>query len=149
MGCPYNEAASIKGAYLFAMPEVRELMDSCQDRGKRGLPVKTWGGREYYVEPPKLVKGRMMNYAYKLLNYLIQGSSADCTKQAVIDWNADRGNGQFLATVHDEVDIQAPEETWKQDMAKLQTAMESIPFDIKMLSDGFVGKNWQELEKCV
>ena len=34
-------------------------------------------------------------------------------------------------------------------MAKLQTAMESIPFDIKMLSDGFVGKNWQELEKCV
>ena len=93
LGCPYNEAASIKGAYLFAMPEVRELMDSCQDRGKRGLPVKTWGGREYYVEPPKLVKGRMMNYAYKLLNYLIQGSSADCTKQAVIDWNADRGNG--------------------------------------------------------
>lgn len=148
LSVPYNEAASIKGSYLYAMPEVRELMDSCQDRGKRGLPITTWGGRQYYVEPPKLVGGRMMNYAYKLLNYLIQGSSADCTKQAVVDWNSNRGNGQFLATVHDEINIQAPEETWQQDMAKLREAMESIPFDIKMLSDGFVGQNWQELEDC-
>jgi DNA polymerase I-like protein with 3'-5' exonuclease and polymerase domains len=148
LGVAIDEAASIKGAYLHALPEVKDLMDECKERGRKGLPITTWGGRDYFVEPPKIIAGRRRTFEYKLLNYLIQGSSADCTKTAIIEWAKDKGNGQFLATVHDEIDIQAPEESWQADMGKLQVAMENIPFDVKMLSDGFIGDSWQNLEKC-
>lgn len=147
LGVSADEAAKTKAAYFFAMPEVKELMDECKERGRRGLFITTWGGRQYYVEPPKIVQGRRWTFEYKLLNYLIQGSAADQTKESIIRWNKDKGNGQFLCTVHDENNIQAPRETWKADMGKLRTAMSSIEFDIKMLSDGFVGTSWARLKE--
>jgi len=150
LGVPVPEAAQIKGAYLFALPEVRELMDECKLRGRNNEPIVTWGGREYYVEPPYLdpKTNRMRTFEYKLLNYLIQGSAADCTKESIVRWGTDKGNGQFLATLHDENDMQAPKESWKKDMAKLNRAMGSIEFDVPMLSDGFVGSSWAQLKEC-
>ena len=150
LGTPIDEAAQIKSAYFTALPEVRDLMEECKRSGRNGEPITTWGGRIYYVEPPALdtKTNRMRTFEYKLLNYLIQGSAADCTKESIIRWAEDPGTGQFLATVHDENDIQATKETWKKDMAKLNKAMGSIEFDVKMLSDGFVGKSWAELESC-
>jgi len=148
LGRPYDEAASMRSAYFKALPEIKPLMEECSRIGRSGGKIITWGGREYPVEPPRIDKrnGRMMDFSYKLLNYLIQGSAGDCTKEAICRWEADKGNGQFLATVHDEINIQFPRESAKQDMAKLRTAMEGIEFDVKMLSDGFVGKNWAHLE---
>lgn len=148
LGVPPPEGKAIKEAYFTALPEVPELMKTCMKVGRSGGHITTWGGREYVVEPPRVVKGRTMSFEYKLLNYLIQGSAGDCTKESLIRWNADKGNGQFLATVHDENDIQAPKESWKQDMKKMKKAMEGIEFDVKMLSDGFVGPSWFKLEKC-
>lgn len=149
MGVQYGEAQQVRNAYFKAMPEVRQLMNSCSTRGKSGGTIMTWGGREYPVEPSRIVKGRYMDYSYKLLNYLIQGSAGDCTKESIIRWGENRGDGQFLDTVHDQNDIQAPKESWKQDMVKLKEAMESIEFDVKMLSDGFYSrKNWAELKEC-
>ena len=148
LGVSMDEAAGIKGAYMFALPEIQELSDDCKDRGNAGLAITTWGGREYYVEPPKIIGNRYRNFAYKLINYLIQGSGADCTKEAIIRWSEDPGDGEFLLTVHDEIDGQAPIETAPKDMEKLRLAMESIEFDVEMLSDGFMGESWGDLEEC-
>jgi DNA polymerase-1 len=148
MGVPYSEAQQVRNAYFTALPEVPKLMRLCSERGRHGQTITTWGGREYPVEPPKLIGGRHVDFSYKLLNYLIQGSAGDCTKESIIRWNEDKGNGEFLATVHDENDIQAPRDTWLRDMAKLRKAMEGIEFDVKMLSDGFKGPNWAQLEAC-
>lgn len=149
LGVSTDEAATTKTAYLFALPEVKVLMDTCKERGRNGQTITTWGGRDYLVEPPKIVKGRRWTFEYKLLNYLIQGSAADQTKESIIRWDGDKGNGQFLCTVHDETNIQAPKETWKADMALLRKAMSSIEFDVKMLSDGYVGSSWANLKKLV
>lgn len=143
-----TEAKEVREAYFKALPEVPELMRDCMKIGRSGGHITTWGGRKYPVEPPKVVKGRTMTFEYKLLNYLIQGSAGDCTKESLVRWDADKGNGEFLATVHDENDIQAPKESAQRDMRKLREAMESIEFDVKMLSDGFVGSSWTDLEKC-
>lgn len=148
LGVPDKEGATIKGAYLAAFPEVKDLMDECKESGRAGVPITTWGGRQYLSEPPAIIKGRYQRFDYKLLNYLIQGSAADCTKEAICRWDDNPGEGEFLATVHDEVDAQAPEETAPKDMALLRDAMESIEFDVKMLSDGFMGKSWANLEAC-
>jgi DNA polymerase-1 len=151
LGRPYHEAAEIKDAYLSAMPGVRELMRDVQRRGRSKEPIRTWGGRIYYAEPSKEVDGRVWDFSYKLLNYLIQGSAADQTKESLCDWYTGRDLSKesiFLATVHDEINISAKEEYWREEMKFLRDCMNADRFDVPMLSEGFVGKNWCELESC-
>jgi DNA polymerase I-like protein with 3'-5' exonuclease and polymerase domains len=148
---PYHEAYEIKEAYLAAMPGIRDLMRDVQRRGKSGQPIRTWGGRVYFAEPSKEVDGRVWDFSYKLLNYLIQGSAADQTKESLCQWYSDRDTSRttiFLATVHDEINISAPQECWKEEMKFLKECMNADRFDVPMLSEGFVGPNWCELESC-
>jgi DNA polymerase I-like protein with 3'-5' exonuclease and polymerase domains len=143
---PYEDAYRIKASYLAAMPGVNDLMQDVQYRGKSGQPIRTWGGRIYYVEPPKVVNGRYMDFAYKLLNYLIQGSAADHTKEAICDWEDTRiWSDTFLATVHDEINISAPKEDAVGAMLRLQRAMDKDRFDVPIRSEGFIGPNWHEI----
>lgn len=89
-----------------------------------------------------------MTYEYKLLNYLIQGSAADQTKQAIIDWNKTRNwDSTFLATVHDEINICAPPNQRDMHMATLRAAMNMDRFDVPMLSEGYYGPDWHNLTK--
>lgn len=148
LGRLYQEAYEIKEAYLSAMPGIRELMRDVQRRGKSGQPIRTWGGRIYYVEPSREIAGQVRDFAYKLLNYLIQGSAADQTKESLIDWNGKKEESQiFLATVHDEINISAPKEEAGSAMAFLKQAMNADRFDVPMLSEGFMGENWADLEE--
>lgn len=151
LSCSKEEAYSIKEAYLAAMPGVRDLMRDVQRRGRSGQPIRTWGGRVYFAEPSKEVEGRIRDFAYKLLNYLIQGSAADQTKESLCEWRerpCSAGNGVFLATVHDEINISAPQDSWQEHMSHLRGCMNADRFDVPMLSEGFVGPNWADLEKC-
>lgn len=145
----YTEAYTIKEAYLTAMPGVRALMDGVQRRGRRGLPIRTWGGRLYYSEPPRVnEQGRLQEFHYKLLNYLIQGSAADQTKEAICRWEERRKwSDIFLATVHDEINISAPKEEAKEAMARLQEVMNADNFDVPFRSEGFMGPNWADIKK--
>lgn len=144
----YEEAWTIKESYLAAMPGVRDLMSDVQRRGKAGLSIRTWGGRIYYAEPSKEIDGRIRDFAYKLLNYLIQGSAADQTKQSIIDWASGRHRDSiFLATVHDEINISAPMEDWQPHMAWLKQCMNADRFDVPFRSEGFVGENWQSIKE--
>lgn len=146
--CPYIEAKTIKDAYLDAMPGVRDLMQDVQRRGRAGQSVRTWGGRIYYAEPPKVIDGRLREFAYKLLNYLIQGSAADQTKQSIIDWDDSNDHSIFLATVHDEINISAPEDSWEFEMEILKEAMNKDRFDVPFASEGFVGPNWADIHEA-
>ena len=115
-----------------------------------GVPIRTWGGRCYFPEEPKRLNGRMVDFKYKLLNYLVQGSAADVTKEALIRWynHPDRHpEDRFLVTVYDEINISAPEWRWKEAMAVLKEAMESIELDVQMLSSPKVGPSWGQAEK--
>jgi DNA polymerase I-like protein with 3'-5' exonuclease and polymerase domains len=145
LGIDYGQGQAIRDAYLDALPGVRTLMQDVQRRGKSGQPIRTWGGRLYYVEAPKEIDGQLREFAYKLLNYLIQGSAADQTKEALNDWWDDRGSARYLAAVHDEINASAPKESWKEDMAKLKKHMNADRFDVPMLSEGFVGENWGDI----
>lgn len=147
LGGTYEEAWAIKEAYLDAMPGIRALMQDIQRRGRAGSPIRTWGGRLYYTEPSKEVDGRIMEFSYKLLNYLIQGSAADQTKEAIGDWNEERHyDDTFLATVHDEINISAPKEAAAESMGRLRLAMDRDRFDCPMKSEGLIGENWHDLE---
>ena len=144
-----NEAWAIREAYFQAFPGIKQLMRDTQAIGQSGRAIRTWGGRLYHREPSK--DGR--DFSYKLLNYLIQGSAADQTKECLYQWHYIQrrpSKDVFLATVHDEINISVPADDWQEGMARLKHAMEDpLPgFDCPMRSEGFVGKNWHDIEEC-
>jgi DNA polymerase I-like protein with 3'-5' exonuclease and polymerase domains len=147
MGVPVTEIRKLKAAQLSVLPGLKELAAGLKQLAKEGKPLTTWGGREYYCEEPKVINGRLQTYEYKMLNYLIQPSAADCTKEAVLRYHEVKKDSRFLVTVYDEINISAPPRAMKREMALLREAMESIEFDIPMLSDGKVGPNWGSLKK--
>ena len=149
LGMPVEEVKKIRDAQNKALPGLPTLEKEVKGIGKRGECVVTWGGREYFVEPPKFSEkyGKYMTFEYKLLNYLIQGSAADCTKEALIRYNDVRKDSRFLVTVYDEINISAPPKAARKEMKLLKDAMESVELDVPMKSDGKSGASWGELEK--
>jgi DNA polymerase I len=142
---PYDEASRIRSAYLAAMPGINDLMRDVKRRGERGDSIRTLGGRIYYAENGT-VNGQVRSFAYRLLNYLIQGSAADQTKESLNEWRRTKDwQAEFLATVHDENNIQAPEDDWVRHMNDLKVAMEKDNLDVPIRSEGFVGKDWHNI----
>jgi DNA polymerase I-like protein with 3'-5' exonuclease and polymerase domains len=100
-----------------------------------------------------------MDFYYKLLNYLVQGSSADVTKEGLIRYDSHpKRESRFLVTVYDEINISTPslkglsakakQDCAKREMQFLRESMEGIPgIDVPMLSDGKASdRNWAELK---
>ena len=144
-----DEAATIKSAYLDVLPGVKRLIEQLKSRARMNQPLRTWGGRVYYVEPPIFKDGRWKTFDYKLLNYLIQGSSADITKVAIIEYAKRRVHGRFVLTVHDQIVITVPVQHLFTEAKILQDCMESISLDAKLLADGSRGFNLHEMKDIV
>jgi DNA polymerase I-like protein with 3'-5' exonuclease and polymerase domains len=146
MKCTVEDARKFKQALLQALPGIQMLTKDLQRRGKLNLPMRTWGGRVYYVEPPKLFDGQVRDFGYKLVNYLIQGSSADITKEAMIRYSKARKHGRLVLTVHDELLATCPKEHMEAEMEILSNCMSSIELDVPLVSDGAVGYYWGALD---
>jgi DNA polymerase I-like protein with 3'-5' exonuclease and polymerase domains len=140
---PIEEGRKVQDAYFAALPEVRELSYETRARGKRNLPIKTWGGRLYYREPhPE------RDLSYKLLNYLIQGSAADQTKQSQIDWDAVRPpEAELMLPVHDELNTSVPDDPKciTMGMRVLREQMNKPRFDVPFMSEGYIGDSWDNI----
>lgn len=149
-GLSVEEVKKVKAGILAAYPGLRDIYDSMKERAKAGQPIRTWGGREYFCEEPKFdpKRKRWMEYDYKLPNVLIQGSAADCTKQAMLNFEARRKPGwRLLLTVHDELLVSVPRRDRDRAMEVLRECMESVDFDVPMLSEGeWSGVSWEDLE---
>ena len=146
-----DESRRILSIYEQVVPGLKELNRDIKARARMNQPIRTLGGRLYYCEPPRVVNGRYMTFDYKLLNYLIQGGSADQTKEAVIrfDEHPKRKDSKLLLTVHDEVLITAPKKAWKPEMLALKESMENaFKLEVPVLSEGEVGYRWTEMQPC-
>jgi len=143
-----EEANELKKAILTLYPGLKAMYQDMRFRARSGLPIRTWGGREYYCEPPKLINGRMREFDYKLVNVLIQGSAADCTKEALIRFDFDRKpEWKIILNVHDEIVVSVPKQDMVSAMEVLKHSMESVEFDVPIFSEGSVStKNWSALE---
>lgn len=142
-------ATTIQRAINAAVPSLQEMDDQLRELADEDFAIKTWGGRLYYCEPESYSKKykRVMTYEYKLLNYLIQGSGADVTKETIIRWYANpKREARMVVTVYDEVDFSSAKSSMKQEHRYLRDAMTSIETLVPMLSDGEVGPSWGKLE---
>jgi len=143
-----DEARRIKKAYLQAIPGIKKLSEELEATAREDLPIRTWGGRLYYVEEETYVKkfDRVMDFYYKLLNYLIQGSAADVTKEAFIRIEDACRQSEMRITVHDQFTRSVLKKYAREEMYEMKCAMESIETDIPMLSDGKWGTTWGSMK---
>lgn len=149
-------AQIIQRAINAAVPSIKMLDDQLKDMAHdysyspQGAPIRTWGGRLYYCELATYSEkyGRDMTYEYKLLNYLLQGSGGDVTKETIIRWNEHpKRTARFIVTVYDEINFSAKQKAMQQEQKILQDVMRSIEIDVPMLSDGGAGPSWGALTK--
>lgn len=143
-----KEAREFKVIHAKTFPGIKELESDIKRIAKAGDCITTWAGRRYYCEDPVLDKktGRLMTFEYKLLNYLIQGSAADCTKQSIINYHKNKEHGRFLVAVHDENNVSVPLEYCLNEMEILKESMNGVDFGVPILSDGKIGVNWGNLK---
>lgn len=162
MGCSIEESYEVIAAHEAALPSVVELQQECSNRGRaqkyrdkngrlvRAEPegIRTIGGRFYLAEPPKIINGRLRSFEYRLINYLIQGSAGDQTKQAMIDWYNDRLKGRedsvkFLLTVHDQLVGMCRVKELKREKKALESAMiDAFKLDVPVRVTTVTGQNW-------
>jgi len=152
LGMSEADARAVKSATKAALPGVAVLEAKLRNMAVNREPVRSWGGALLLPKPPAIAKtggrkGEFVDYSYTLLNLLIQHSAADCTKEALIRYDSARREARLLVPVHDEINISAPEKALEREDRILKEVMESIEFDVLMLTDRKVGPSWGELEK--
>lgn len=134
-----------------ALPGRKGVVDAISELCRAGIPIRTLGGRVYFPEPPRVVKGRMQHFEYRLINIYCQGGAADLTKEAMINWDdhPDR-DARFLLQVYDELNGSAPKGDVKRQMRVLKDSMEAVSsnLDLEMTTSGKFGERWGDLEKC-
>lgn len=151
---PYKDAKQIIHDWKEALPDVVELDSGLKKRFKQGLHVRTLGGRVYFVKPPAIAKkgpnkGRLIEFSYTALNYLIQPSAADQTKRALINYHKHpKRKARLLATVHDEINISMAKARAKEELRILQECMVgAYKLDVPVTTTLKMGDSWGALKK--
>jgi len=150
LGCTVGEASAIKDRYLEALPEIKKFQRELNAIGKSRNYTETLGGRRYYSQKPAVVKGQFKTFEYKLTNYKIQGSAADQTKRAMLNYYHTTMYGELVLTVHDQLVTQVPDfpEAIEHERVVFGTAMngafqEILKYEVR--SDETIGRNFAEL----
>lgn len=134
---PGPEAKAILDAFDKEAPFIRELAQSCQKTVRRRGYIHTPLGRRFRF--PKDGNGRYM-FLNKALNRLIQGTSADMTKRALLEMH--KAGILPHGTVHDEIDISTSDIRVVKQAQEIMTTC--FPLTIPIAVDIGAGRNWGE-----
>lgn len=115
------EARQWLADYHKEFPSVRRTTNGFKaDLVRKGYVVNPFG-RRYYIP---------VKFAYKALNYMCQGTSADLMKRAMVDicvWLRESGlKSRLILTVHDELVIEMPRSEQKIVVPMVIRLMEAI-----------------------
>lgn len=146
LGTTREDAKYLRDTFLNMLRGVKELQKWLKKCERLDRPIHTINGREYWCEDPKIINGKLRYFGYKLLNLLIQGTSADITKRAMITAHAQL-KGQIIIQLYDEIIVDTPD--YKYDLNVLRNAMESAysdVLDVALPTDGEYSKtSWARM----
>ena len=117
------------------VPYVRALAKAVETRARRNGSIKTIRGRVCHFPPGE--KGGF-EWTHKALNRLIQGSSADQTKKALV--LLFKEGFTPLAQVHDEICLSVKNE--EEARAAAEIMENAIPLRIPSVVDVEIGESW-------
>ena len=143
---PYDEAKELVDLYktevATGLPKINEDLMA---RYRAKLPFKTVGGRLIKGEPPKIIHGKLMEFGFKSLNTLIQGSGADMAKKAMIDYSKIATHSRLLLSLHDEIVITCQKGYEEQEAKKLEESMvNAFPMDVPFIAEAVIGNNFAQ-----
>lgn len=138
-GLPFEGAGEEGRALLKTfdekVPFLRKMSKACTDRAKKVGYITTLSGRRCRF--PKDSRGNY-DWLHKALNRLVQGSSADQTKTAMIE--LDRAGFDIIIQVHDEIALSV---TGMEEARAAANVMETcVPLELPSKADVEVGKSW-------
>jgi len=139
----YDEAKKLKRAYLAFMPGVSDLDKSLRAEADADEPIYTLAGRRYKCEPDKIIKGEYRSFEYRLINLLIQGTSADITKDAML--RIDKAlPDTIIIQLYDEIIGDTPDH--KRAMEVMRAEMERPRLDVPLPTDAEFSKfSWARM----
>lgn len=103
LGVTESEAKSLRERYFSKLPKVKEFIKAVMQRGSQNGFIRNWLGRRFWLNS--------FDFAYKLPNYLIQGSGADVVKRAMVETYK---IAPILIQIHDEILYEIPERDFEK-----------------------------------
>lgn len=137
-----QEGQDIINRFDEKLPFVNKLADLCEKRAKQNGYIKTLSGRRCRF--PIDERGQY-DWCHKGLNRLIQGSSADQTKMAMVA--LDKAGEDFFVQlqVHDEIDSSVSDVAQAKRIAEIMR--ECTPLNVPSKVDIEIGPNWGEAKE--
>lgn len=124
LGSTLQEAYTFIDEYNEAIPGVEKYMDRVSAQIHRDGKIINPFGRTYYLSS---------RFAYKGVNYMVQGTCADIVKRAMIRlhkrFKKDDSGSKLILTIHDELVFEVPKESISKSL------IESVVLDMQKDSD--------------
>lgn len=130
------EGQALLDAFDAKVPFVKKLAKLCESRAEMVGFIRTVSGRKCRF-PEDVVNGGY-DWVHKALNRLIQGSSADQTKTAMVE--IDAAGLPIQLQVHDEIDGSCRDRAEAEAVAEIMR--NCIPMKIPMKVDVEIGSSW-------
>lgn len=139
--CAGEKGQSILDQFDERAPFIKLLAKRVQKKAEECGFIKTVGGRRLHFLEKADVSGH--EFTYRALNRLIQGSSADQMKKAMVLIDSERPEFYLQLQVHDELDSSAasPEEAVQASEIMKEAILATVPFRV----DVELGHNWGQL----
>lgn len=145
-GVPDSDAAKEHGRAVLnrvyaRFPGLMNLKRTCERKmRKRGYVVTSFGRRHREKEG---------KFAYKAVNSLVQGTSADMTKSAMVRideaFHSENMASMIVLSVHDEIVVEAPDEELERAVEVVREAMLSVPeIEVPMDVEIHTATRWSE-----
>lgn len=134
------EGQAVMDRFNKEVPFVKRLADRVESAAKKRGYIMTALGRRCRF--PLDDTGRNREWTHKALNRLIQGSSADQVKKAMVD--ADEAGFDLLLQVHDELDLSVPNKARALELSEVM--MNAVTMNVPAKVDVEVGPSWGEIK---
>lgn len=137
--CAGPEGQQLLDKFDAEVPFVKRLAKACETVARKNGFIRTLSGRRCRF--PTDENGNF-DWVHKGLNRLIQGSSADQTKEAMVALDAAGYGERLLLQVHDEMDTSVTSQAMADDMAHIMATC--TPLQVPSKVDVEVGASWGE-----
>ena len=150
IGVSNKEAAAYIKGYLATYPEVDSYMHRVVEAAKEQGFAETVFGRRRLLPELKSTNGMMRAFGERVArNMPIQGTAADIIKIAMIRvferLKKELPEANLIMQVHDELIVEAPEESAAKAAAILKEEMENaVQLKVPMTVDANIGKTWYD-----
>jgi DNA polymerase-1 len=141
LGVSLDHAKGLKQKYMRSLVRVAGFIDRVIGKARKQGKITNLEGRVYSFDS---------GFEYKAINYLVQGSSAEITKSAMINCEALLKNykSKMVGSIHDELVFYVHEDEVRHVVSLIAEAMKAgykhrdLPMDVGIE----IGKRWSEME---